>query len=359
MKRTVLCMSLILSLSLTVRAGDVSGGNSVLFLDNGRDFYKELSSAIGKASSYICIEYFSVGEDSTSTAILDLLQKKAQSGVAVYALIDDYGSRHRACPMTDSTLEKYRAAGLDIAIFNKYNAGTPLPRDHRKLAVIDGVTAFVGGMNINDWYVHPSVELGPIRDFTLRLDGPVASALAEDFVKIWNVWAKRGKLVLPEVPEVPAKGRIDVSVIPTDGLEHNPTVAQNYRALIKSAKSSIVIANAYPIPSAPVITALKNAAGRGVKIDIFIGERTDLPEMLKKRQDRILLKLSKTEKINVHVLAGSFVHGKVISVDSQTIMVGSANLDYLSRTTNLELCVRFVDPETASRFERAMFLITN
>ncbi len=353
-------MSLTLCLTLTVRAGDMSacGGNSVLFLDNGRDFYRELSSAIGKASSYICFEYYSVGKDSTSTAILDLLQKKAESGVAVYAIIDDYGSRHRPCPMTDSTLEKYRAAGLDIAIFNKYNAGTPLPRDHRKLTVIDGVTAFVGGMNINDWYVHPSAELGPIRDFTLRLDGPVASDLAEEFVKTWNAWAKRGKLVLPEVQAVTGQGSLEVSVVPTDGLEHNPTVARNYKTLIKSAESSVVIANAYPIASAPVVTALKRAAGRGVKIDIFIGERTDLPEMLRKRQEHILLMLSKVENINVHVLAGSFVHGKVISVDSQTIMVGSANLDYLSRTTNLELCVRFVDQETASRFEKAMFLIT-
>lgn len=331
---------------------DCSYADSLLFLPEGGDFYRELSFAFDKAEKYICLEYYSVGQDSVSTAILSLLVRKVSEGVPVYIMIDDYGSRHRDFPMSDEALEEWRTKGLDIALFNPRSASSPLPRNHSKLSVIDGVTAFVGGMNINDKYVNSSEDLGAVRDFSLRLDGPVAARLAKVYEEIWNAWSGREKLELPEPDSGTAEGEgVAVRICPTEGLRRTPTVCDNYVKLINSADSTIVLANAYLMPSVPIVLALRDAAERGVKIDLVTSDRTDLPTALRGFPKDVVKSLSKYGNISVHVLKDSFLHGKVISVDGSRVMIGSANLDYLSRTTNLELCVILDDPALATTFE--------
>lgn len=331
---------------------DCGYADSLLFLPEGGDFYRELSSAFEKAEKYICLEYYSVGQDSVSTAILSILARKVAEGVPVYMMIDDYGSRHRDVPMSDVNLEEWRTKGLDIALFNPRSVSSPLPRNHCKLSVIDGVTAFVGGMNINDKYVNFSDDFGVIRDFSLRLDGLVAAQLAKLYEETWNVWSGREKLDLPESDHRTGAGEgIAVRICPTEGLRRTPTVCDNYVELISSADSTIVLANAYLMPSVPIVLALRDAAERGVRIDLVTSDRTDLPTALRGFPKDVVKSLSKFGNISVHSLKDSFLHGKVISVDGSRIMIGSANLDYLSRTTNLELCVIIDDSDLASAFE--------
>lgn len=325
--------------------------DSVRLFCTGEEFYRDLSSALESASGYIFFEYYSVGQDSVSTSILSLLERKIAEGVSVYAIIDDYGSRHRDFPMTDEKLEQYREAGLDIALFNRYDGIAKLPRDHRKLTVIDGVTAFVGGMNINDKYVNHSDDLGSVRDFTARLDGPSVSLLAQEFENVWNEWSGREPISLSDSTFVRGEGSTSVSILPTQGRKRSPTVSESYTGLISSADSTIVMANAYLMPSGRVLRSLKDAARKGVRIDIVTGDRTDLPASLKNRPFRVMKRLSRNGNITIDVLEDTFLHGKVISVDSERVMIGSANLDYLSRAVNLELCIIVNDNDVASQFE--------
>lgn len=388
----------------------LSEGNTVSLMARGSDFYRELSQAIESATRYICFEYYSVGQDSVSTAILTQLKRKAASGVAVYAMIDNYGSRHRNMPMDTPAIRGIRNAGLDIAIFNPHKVSSPLPRDHRKLTIIDGRIAFVGGMNINDRYVRHSDELGYVRDYTLKIEGPAVALLQQAFEKSWNDWSDHPQITLPEVedggfsyggaddggsrvtsgvaeggvprvadgtgsrvtdetaegsgscestgkaadPECGSVVNTTVTVCPTEGLELHPTVRDNYLSLINAAESTIVMANAYLMPSPPIIHALKAAAQRGVKVDITIGSNTDLSPMLKKRQSHFLEAIAKCENITVHIIEDSFFHAKALSADTKRLILGSANLDYLSRTTNYELCVIVDSPELAAQFEATL-----
>lgn len=326
-------------------------GNSAILFDKCSDFYRDISEAVDSARETICFQYYSVGTDSVSTAILNKLQEKASQGVKVYAIIDNYGSHHRTFPMDDSALAGYRSAGLDIAFFNARKIASPLPRNHRKLTVIDGRTAFVGGMNFNDHNVHAGEKYGEVYDYTLRLEGPVAAILQKTFEDSWNRWSDHPEISLPEPFGIETKGNLTVTVHPTEGLVTRPTVRQNYMRLIESADSSIVMTNAYLLPSRPILNAIKGAAARGVKVDITVGGKTDLSKTLQKRLHHILDELKQCPGITLNIVEGSFFHAKAICIDSHLLHLGSANLDYLSRTTNFELCVEIDDNNLASLFE--------
>lgn len=352
-----LLRSAVLSAALmtaAVASAQTSEGNSVTLLSCGSDFYSELAGAIDGAQKSICFQYYSVGCDSVSTALLGKLQKKAAEGVEVYAIIDNYGCRHRENPMDDSLIEKYRDNGLDIALFNVRRIANPLPRNHRKLTVIDGCTAFVGGMNIHDSNIHPSEVLGEVRDYTLRLDGPVAGILQQTFEQSWNEWSDHQAISVPEPSEMDGNGDLAVKVCPTKGFISRPTVRDHYLRLIESAGSSIVIANAYFIPSPPIRKALRKAADRGVDVSISTGGITDLDNILKQRQLRNLNRMQKCPNVTVRTKEGSFIHAKAISIDSHILFLGSANLDYLSRTINYELCVEIDDDALATQFEATL-----
>ena len=341
-------------LAAAVTHAQTSEGNDARLFSCGRDFYLELSEAIDHAQQSICFQYYSVGCDSVSTALLDKLQKKAAEGIEVYAIIDNYGSRHRTAPMDDSRLEEYRKNGLDIALFNVRRIANPVPRNHRKLTVIDGSTAFVGGMNIHDANIHPSEALGEVHDYTLRLDGPAAGILQQTFEQSWNEWSDHPAITVPEPPAAGGNGDLTVNVCPTKGLIARPTVRDHYLRLIESADSSIVMTNAYFIPSIPIRKALKRAACKGVKVEINTGANTDLAGILAKRQARNLGRMQKYPNVTVRTREGSFIHAKAVSVDSHLLFLGSANLDYLSRTTNYELCVEIDDTALASQFEASL-----
>lgn len=327
--------------------------NCVKLLPKGEVFYKELSSALQDAQSYIYFEYYSVGRDSVSFAMLDLLTEKVKQGVTVYAMIDGHGSFHRANPMDWQTIAEYREKGLDIAVFNPSSVSAPLPRDHRKLTVIDGRTAFVGGMNIHDYYIHGSPELGQVVDFTIRIDGPAAKQLEPTFKKSWNDHSDHKKQrhfdLESEAPNTSGNETI-LTIMATEGIAASPTVRDNYLKLIGSAQHSIRLVNAYFMPCRSILKALKKAAARGVKVDLLIGANTDLP-IMKDKPYKLTEKMARTENIRTHWMTGSFVHEKAISIDSEEFMVGSTNLDLLSRKINYELSVLIKNAALTAAFD--------
>lgn len=354
MKRfsTILAAALLLISGISSYAQD----NHIKFLPTGEEFFAELADAISGAQSYIYFEYFSVGCDSVSTAILDLLAQKASEGVCVYAMVDMQGSFHRNNPMTWQEIEDYRTKGLEIAVFNPANADHPFPFDHRKLTVVDGRTAFAGGMNIDDKFIHDSPTLGKTVDFSVRIEGPAIKQLEASFKKAWNDFSDHKKQTLFELspndlPDTESGTTMPVTVIATEGIAAEPTVSDYYLNLLDSARKSIRMVNAYFMPSNKILRAIKRAARRGVKVDILIGANTDLPAILKKSPYRITEKLARLENITTRCMEGAFVHEKAISIDSEKFMVGSTNLDYLSRKINYELSILIENAALTAAFD--------
>lgn len=333
--------------------GVVSEGNSVKLLPSGRAFFDELLSAVDAAEHYICVEYFTIGTDSIGTLLLGRLAAKAAEGLSVYVMIDRYGSFCAdACPMDGTAMEAWHEKGLDIALFNDDMVGSPLPRDHRKLTIVDGVIAFIGGMNIRDQYIVGSPKLGEVNDMSLRIDGPAAARFVPIFEEAWNTYSNRPKIRIDggSVAELHTPG-VSLEILPTSGGFPPSEVRLNYVRLIDGAKKSIKLVNGYFMPSPQIIKALKRAAGRGVKVEILLGETTDLPFFLYNRPFRIAKRLARRENVTLHIYKGGFFHEKAISIDSERVLIGSANLDYLSRRINHEICVLISDKEVAAQYE--------
>lgn len=322
----------------------ITDGNAVKLLGSGGEFYGELFAAADSARVSIYAEYYSVGRDSVSTVFLELLAKKASEGLDVRLMVDGYGSWFRENPVDEALLESCRARGVLITVFHPYTVLDPLPRNHRKLTVIDGRTAFVGGMNLDDAQMRGRKDLGTVYDLSARIDGPAAASMQGIYLESWDgEWPS-------ELPVAPKAGDIRVDLIPTMGNASTFTLSQIYVLLIDSARSSIRLVNAYFMPTAPVKDALVRASARGVHIDILIGDHTDLT-LLKDRPLQIVKELSKKPNIDFHLCPDSFFHEKVMSIDGRMLLVGSGNLDFLSRKVNFELSVLIHDPEITAGYD--------
>lgn len=331
--------------------GVTVGDNAVKLLPTGEAFYTELVEAVDSARDFICMEYYSIGTDSVSTLFLDHLAAKQAQGVKVYAIIDGRGSFKRVHPMDEATLKRYKEKGLDIAIFNKKNVSDPLPRDHRKLTIIDGHTAFAGGMNIHDVNIYGSPDFGRVYDMSMRIDGPAAEALIVPFLEVWNSESCREKINI--TPKTPAgkEGNIVIEILPTvGGYKTDMTVRDNYIRLIDSAQSSLRIVNGYFMPSPPIRRALIRAAERGVKVELLFGSETDLPKILHDKPFKVAKRLAKHDNIEYHIMPGGFFHEKAMSIDGVAVMIGSTNLDLLSRRINNEISEIIYDPEVTRLF---------
>lgn len=343
---------------MTAIAGDGKGanvlkseGNSVRLLPTGEEFYRELLSAVDNAKHFVCAEYYTVGTDSIGTLFLSHLAKKAAEGVKVYVMLDGYGSFcAKEHPMDKASMEEWRSDGLDIEVFNQYKVFHPLPRNHRKLTVIDGEVSFVGGMNVRDHYVDGTEELGEVNDLTVRIDGPASMLLVDVFEDDWRYWARHREFAAETGPKA-SSDDIAIDILPTSGLRGKPSVRQNYVTIIDGADECIRIVNGYFMPSAPIVSALRRAAGRDVKVDILMGETTDLPSYLHQRPFKIAKRLDRRDNISLHIYKGGFFHEKAMSVDGERLLVGSANLDLLSRLINRELCVLIYDEDITAQYD--------
>lgn len=324
-------------------------GNEVQLLYCGRSFYPTLLESIESAQESICMEYFSFRDDRLSQMFLEILARKAENGVSTYLIVDWSGCSMEDVPTDDRFFDQYRKRGVNIAVFNPFRIYQPVPRDHRKLSVIDGKTAYVGGINFSEKNYFKNATLGPTKDMALKLKGPVVAELLTLFADSWKACTSS----LPALPSTSVRecgGNVSISVAQTKGVLARPRPEEFFLELLNSAESSIRIVNAYFMPSMAIKRALRKAAERGVKIYILLGGNTDLPKLLAGLPFSTARSLSEHDGISVHIQKGCFIHEKAISTDGKTVMIGSTNLDFLSLYINRELSVIIKDSLTTRQF---------
>ena len=335
-----------------------SHNNSVTLLMNGQEKFDDMFSAIRQARSSVHLEYFNFRNDSIANMLFDLLAEKVKEGVEVRALFDAFGNSSNNRPLKKKHLKSIRQRGIEIYEFSPLRfpwINQVLHRDHRKIVIIDGQIAYTGGMNVADYYIKGTKQVGEWHDMHCRIDGDEVNTLQAIFLRIWNKTAKQNVHG--------AKYYRGVGIINREPRTTNRIIRTFYAGAINNAKDSIKIVTPYFTLIPKIKKALRKAAKRGVKVEVMISERSDIPLT----PDCVFYNAHKMMKhgVDVWVYRPGFHHTKIIMVDGKFCTVGSANLDARSMRFDYEENAVIVDPCTTRQlnnmFERdkkKSFLLT-
>jgi cardiolipin synthase A/B len=323
---------------------DYVEGNRLTLLRNGEQYFPALVEAIDGARAEVFLETYIFAGDQTGSLVADALARAAARGVAVHLLIDGFGARDFA-PRFRRMLED---AGARLLVFRPELGRWPLSRSrlrrmHRKLACVDGCTAFVGGINVLDDYDAPD-DTTPRHDYAVRIEGPLTAAVRAEAARLWRLVAlTRGRTQpLPPAPAAPgpfAEGQRAALVV-RDSLRHRSDIEDAYLELIEGAREEILIANAYFFPGRRFRLALAGAAQRGVRVVLLLQGLVEyvIPHYASRALYGSLLEAG----IRIEEYRHSYLHAKVAVFDCCRACVGSSNIDPFSLLLGREANV-FVD----------------
>lgn len=357
--------------TLVVRALESKGirfshNNSVTLLMSGQEKFDDLFKAIDQARSSIHMEYFNFRNDSINRELISHLAPKVKEGVEVRLLYDAFGNMSNNSPMRKKDIAAIRALGIEIYQFDPIRfpfVNHVWSRDHRKIVVIDGCVAYTGGMNVADYYIKGTDQVGEWHDMHCRIEGDAVNELQRIFLRIWNKTAKQN-IHGPQY----YRGLGDISYfngLKTDSClsrEHQPVGIINreprtsstiirdfYLSAINSAKDSIKIINPYFTLIGPLKRAIKKAVKRGVKVDIMLSVKCDEPIT----PDCGFYNAHKLMKKGCHIwmFEPGFHHTKIIMVDGRLCTVGSANLDSRSLRFDYEENAVIIDKCVTAQLE--------
>ena len=322
-------------------------GNDAELLVNGDATFKSIFSGIARATNYVLVQFYIIHDDGVGRELKARLLERARANVRCCLLYDEIGSK-----LPRAYVEELTAAGVPVLPFNstKGNANRFQLnfRNHRKIVVVDGLEAWVGGLNMGDEYKGLDPKIGFWRDTHLRVAGPVAQCVQVAFVEDWH-WAS-GKLLgglnwNPQpAPSGASRAMLCLPSGPADPLE---TCTLFFLNVINQAKKRLWIASPYFVPDEQFISALQLAALRGVDVRILVPDKSDNALV----QLSAWSYLADVEKTGIKVLryTKGFMHHKVVLVDDEYCTVGTANFDNRSFRLNFEITMAFADTNFAGQ----------
>lgn len=320
--------------------------NEVRLLINGKATFDALETAISEAKEYVLFQTYIFREDGVGNRFRDLMVEKAKQGVAVYFLYDEIGSYQ----LTRAFINDLRQAGVRVKAFHttrgKGNRFQLNFRNHRKIVVVDGRFAAVGGHNFGNEYVGLSKRFGPWRDTHIALTGPAVQAVQWSFQEDWY-WAARETLPVNWDEEPVEEGPHQVLVLPSGPADTIETCGLFFVNMINSAKKRIWIASPYFVPDKQVVCALQLAALRGCDVRIMLPERPD-HLLVYLSSFHFITETAIDDWIRFYRYQPGFLHQKVILVDDGFAAVGTANLDNRSFRLNFEVMVGVVSESFAA-----------
>jgi cardiolipin synthase len=313
-----------------------SHGNSIALLKTGGDFFGELFAAIQQAEHSVYLEFYIVRADRTGKHLAELLEKAVGRGVEVCLLYDYIG-----CFDTNAAFfRRLENRGVHCTAFNPppFRNGISWfdKRDHRKIAVIDSRVAFAGGLNIGDEYAGVGKSLY-WRDLGVRIEGGAVTELSRLFSENWKSETSSFPLSSYDLGFNAAIGEDDVAIV-SGGPHHNRSrIRAAFRMAISGAAKSIQIETPYFVPGPTIVRALLRAARRGVKVELILPAKSDIP--LVRLVNRISYAALIKGGIEIFEREGTILHGKVMLIDEKWSVIGSANLDQRSFHRNFEVNV--------------------
>ena len=317
--------------------------NDVRLIMSGKDKFDLMFQDIRNAKSSVHLEYFNFRNDSIASLLFDILREKRREGVEVRAMFDGFGNDSNNQPLKKHHLKSLREDSIDIHEFDPVRfpwVNHIWPRDHRKIVVIDGHIAYTGGMNVADYYIVGTEQVGEWRDMHCRIEGPVVNELQDIFVRIWQEVTKE-QLNDAKYFRGEEKGDMMVGIANREPNKTNKIMRQFYISALDDAQDSIKIINPYFTLTPSVKKAIHRAINRGVKVDILVSAKSDIPLT----PDAVYYNVHKLMKkgANIWLYQPGFHHSKIMMVDGNFCTVGSTNLDARSLRFDYEVNALIVD----------------
>ena len=329
--------------------------NRVKLLVNGEKKFPELLQALREAKHHIHIEYYIYEYDETGTEIIELLIEKAMQGVQVRFIYDDFGSPS----IKKKTEERVRKAGAEVHPFHKVRfyllANRINYRNHRKIVVIDGQTAFVGGINVSDKYINNDKNSLYWRDTHLRIDGPAVYYLQYLFIADWNFCCPHALKPDPLhfAPHSATSEGCYVQIAAGGPDSFLPSILYSILQAIYLAKEEILITTPYFIPGDSIMDALSVAALSGLSVKLLVPGISDskIVNAASKSNYNDLLQAG----VEIYLYQKGFVHAKTMVTDGMLSVIGTANMDYRSFELNFEVNALIYDSEIAAQMRKQFF----
>jgi cardiolipin synthase len=329
--------------------GGTTDGNSVEVFENGA-FFDALFEEIAGARHSVHFETFLWKEGALGRRLADALSRKAREGLAVRVLLDANGTRG----MGSEALQRMKDAGCKVSKFHDWHIrhiGVWNERDHRKLTVIDGRVAFVGGHCIVDTWLGNAEDKDHFADVSVRLRGPIVHSVQAAFSENWV--GETGELFMGDdvFPHLDPVGDVTAHAAFVKPEGSAPTVKILHHAVICCARRRIWIQNPYFIPEPEAIDAMGEAVARGVDVRVMMPSTSgsDNP-MVQHAGHRNFAKLLRCG-VRLFEYPHTLLHQKVMTVDGIWCAVGSTNFDDRSFEINDEITLCFKDEVTARRLD--------
>ena len=328
--------------------------NQVEIFQTGKKTFQAIIDTIEEAEDSIHLVFYIIASDRIGNIIKEKLIKKARSGVEVRLIYDDVGSWRTSRKF----INELKDAGVEVHPFMKvkfpFLTSKANYRNHRKIIVIDGKVAFMGGMNIADRYLEGDESLGMWYDTVLRIDGDTVKMLQIVFLTDWFFVSKKivsGKDKYFPEHIIPETHPIQVTVSGPDS--DWASIMQAFFTAITHAKKHIYISTPYFVPNESILTALKTASLSGVDVRIVLPGKSDSTVVYWSSMSYVSELLN--AGIKVYLFQNGFNHSKILMIDTSFSSVGSANMDIRSFEDNFEIMAMIYDAEVTEKLENQFF----
>lgn len=333
--------------------------NAVKLLVNGENKFPEVVQALKDAKHHIHIEYYIYENDGIGKEIEKVLIQKAKEGVEVRFIYDDFGSRFIRRNLVRRLKENGVHAFPFLKVFFIAFANRLNYRNHRKIIVIDGRTAFVGGINVSDRYINKPGDTSQVfwRDTHLRIDGPGVQYLQYLFICDWNFCANMelqpNETFFPHVNSMPVMGDKVVQIAASGPDSEIPTIMFSLLQAINLATKEILVTTPYFIPGESILDALIIASLSGLSVKLLVPGISDsvlVNSAARSYYDDLL-----RAGVEIYQYKKGFIHAKTLVADKKIAIVGTANMDFRSFELNFEVNAIVYDVETATELSAIFY----
>lgn len=337
--------------NLTASGAVYTDDNAVEIYTDGKDYFSALYKALENAEKFIHIQSYIIQKDGLWQEMEELLARKAKEGVRVRILYDSMGCRG----MKKRDWQRIRSLGIETAeFFPAFFGRLHLRinyRNHRKIIVIDGKRAYVGGFNIGKEYLGIEKKFGYWRDTHLCIQGSAVISLHTRFILDWNYAAGENLFKQPDLIREypPGEGNAGIQIISSGPDTRNQEIRDNYRKLIAKAGDHVYIQTPYLVPDEVVFNEIKMAAYSGIDVRIMIPCKPDHPLVYWASYSYVGELV--TAGVKCYTYDRGFLHAKCVMADGLVSCCGTANLDVRSFALNFEVNATIYSPQITKKME--------